>query len=137
MRWKSGPGLERLGQLFRERALWSCRSLVFLTTPAFPVESGASRSAGSGSLWLLRTTNTFDGFLVLRLGRLGGIGAEHTVFEGSAIEAANDRVHFFCVGGIDESEAFGFLSFGITDDLDGVGHQTFGGEPGPDIVRGH
>ena len=124
------------GRLFRDRTLWTCRSLVFLATPAIPVESCAGRSTGSGSL-LLRTTNAFGGFLVLGLGRLGGIGAEQTVFEGSAIEAADDRVHFFCVGGIDESEAFGFLSFGITDDLDGVGHQTFGSEPGPDIVRGH
>ena len=37
------PALERLGQLFRERALRSLRTLVFLATSAIPVESCASR----------------------------------------------------------------------------------------------
>ena len=132
-------GLERLGQLFRERALWSLRPLVLLATSAISVKRCTSRRAGNWGLLLLRTTHTytFRRFLTLGFRRLGGVGAEQTIFERGSIKAADDRVHFFVVWGVDESEALGFLSFGISDDLNSVGNQAFGGKPRPDIVRGH
>lgn len=63
--------------------------------------------------------------LAAGFGRLGRICTKQSVFEWSAIEAANDRVHLFLIWGFDESETLRFLSFGIADYLDHVCDQAF------------
>jgi hypothetical protein len=65
------------------------------------------------------------------------IGAEQAVFQGRAIESADNRVHLLRVGGINEGEALGLLRFGVADHFNRVRNQIFGGEPSSDIVRGH
>jgi hypothetical protein len=70
----------------------------------------------------------------LRLWRLCWICPEKTVFEWCAIEAADDSVHLFRVGGVDKREALRFLCFGVADHFDRVGNQGFGAEPALDIV---
>jgi hypothetical protein len=65
------------------------------------------------------------------------IGAEQAILQRRAIETADNRVHLFRVGGIDESEALGFLRFRIADHFNRVRNQIFGGEPALNIVRGH
>jgi hypothetical protein len=111
---------------------------VLLPTSAIPIERGACWRGSVCGLLLLWTTCTFRG-LESNLGfrRLGRVSAKQAIFEGGAIEAADDRIHFFVIRGVDEREALGFLRFGVSDDLNSVGDQTFGCQPRPDIVCGH
>jgi len=52
--------------------------------------------------------------------RLGGIGAQKTIFQRSPIKTADDGIHFFLIRGFNESEAFGLLGFRVTDYLDRI-----------------
>ena len=61
---------------------------------------------------------------VLPFRGLRRVGPQKPVFQGGAIEAANNRLHL--VGGrrFDKSEALGFLRFVVADHLNGVGHKS-------------
>jgi len=112
------------------------RLLPILAAPPSPV--------GTLLLTLLRTLRAWNTSL-LRLGALGllfalrrlrRIGSEEPVFQRCAVEAANDRGHLVGGGCFDKSEAFGFLGFVVSDHLDGVGDEVFGGEPLLDVIGG-
>ena len=59
------------------------------------------------------------------LRRLGLIGAQQTIFQGSAVKTSDDGLHFFRVGGVDEGEPFRFLRFRVADYLDIVVDKVF------------
>src|SRR5262245_22486902 len=71
---------------------------------------------------------------VLPFGRLSRVGAEEAVFEGSAVETADDGLHLIGGGRFDESETLGLLGFVIANYFDGVGHEVFSGKPLLDVV---
>ena len=100
-------------------SLWSGSSigpLVFSSTtlPARS-DSGSIHWTAWGLTW-----NWGSGFR-----RLGLIGAQQSIFEGCAVETADDEVHLFRVRGVDESESFGFLSLRIADYLHVVVDEVF------------
>ena len=64
---------------------------------------------------------------VLAFRRLRGIGAQEAIFEGCAIEAADDGLHLIGRRCFDEGEAFRFLSFVVADHLYRIGDEIFGG----------
>jgi hypothetical protein len=74
--------------------------------------------------------------LISGSGRLSLIGAKQAVFERSAIEPADDGIHFFRVRGIDESEALRFLGLRIPNHLDIIVHEVLCVEPRLDVVFG-
>ena len=65
------------------------------------------------------------------------IGAQKAIFEGGAIESADDGVHFFRVRGVDECESLGFLRFRVPNHFDVVVYEVFCVKPGLDIVLGN
>ncbi len=73
----------------------------------------------------------------LGLGRLSGIGAKEPIFEWRSVKALDDRLQFVLVRSFDKSEALGLLCFRIPDDLDMVGDEILGRQPGLDVVCGH
>jgi hypothetical protein len=74
---------------------------------------------------------------ILALGRLGGVGAQETIFQRRAIESPDDRLHFVGCRRFDECESLGFLCFVVPDHFNGVGDEVFGGEPLLNIVGGN
>ena len=62
------------------------------------------------------------------------IGAEQAIFERSAIKAADDQIHLFRIGCVDERETLRFLRFGVADHFDVVENQVLCVQPGFDIV---
>ena len=62
--------------------------------------------------------------------------AEKPIFEGRAIEPLDDGLHFIGSRGFDKCESLRFLSFVVSDDLDRIGDQVFGGQPAFNIVGG-
>ena len=89
--------------------------------------------------WSTRSKSTLPGSPrthgPLRLGRLCRICPEEAIFERRAIEAADDGVHLFRIGGIDECEALRLLCFGVANYFDCVRNQGLGTQPALDIVR--
>ena len=82
--------------------------------------------------------DAFGGFRVhLDFGGWAGLARSKRSSRGARSKRRMIAFISSCVRGIDKCEALGFLSFGIADDLNSVGHQTFGGQPRPDIVCGH
>ncbi len=63
------------------------------------------------------------------LGGLRRIGTQKLIFEGSAIEAADNSLHLFLIGSFDKGETFRFLGLGIADYLDGISNESFGIQP--------
>ena len=83
------------------------------TTPGYSVTlTGMARTRGAD--------------LTFRFGRLRRIGAEQAVFERSAVEAADDGVHFIDIRRFDKREALGLLRFRIANDLNCVRDQVLG-----------
>ena len=70
-------------------------------------------------------------------GRLGAVRAQDAIFERRSIKPPDYCVHFVAIGRINESEAFGFLGFRITNHFDSVGNKVLGLKPGPDVVGCH
>jgi len=64
------------------------------------------------------------------------IGAQQTILKRGAIEPADDGVHLFRVGGVNEGESLGFLGLGIPDHLHVVVDEIFRVEPRLDVVLG-
>jgi hypothetical protein len=77
------------------------------------------------------------GDTALRLWRLSGIRAQQALFERRTIETPDDGIHLFLIRRFDEGETLRFLSFGVTDHFDVIGHEVVCGEPRLDIVGGH
>jgi hypothetical protein len=101
---------------------------------------GRGVSLRAGGLRLCRT----GAATILAFGRLGGIGAQKTVFEGCAVKAANDGLHFIRGGSLDKSETFGLLRFVVANDFHGISHEVFrcqpllnivGSDPGGEIAK--
>ena len=88
-----------------------------------------------GSRPVFASGNTGYG-LYFALARLRGIGPEKFIFQGSPIEASNDRLHLISGGRFDESESFRFLRLVIADYFYGICDQVVGGQPLFNIVRG-
>lgn len=62
------------------------------------------------------------------------IRPQEAVFKGSAVEAADDEVHFIRVRRIDKGKALGLLRFRIANNFDVVIDEVFGVQPRLDIV---
>ena len=97
-----------------------------------------STGSGAGGAGIDVSVSAWSGFVrALGLGRLSRIGAQQTLFEGRTIEPPDDGIHLFLIGRFDECETLGFLSFGVTDHFDVIGHEVVCGEPRLDVVGGH
>ena len=94
--------LEGFGEFFSKSTLGTLRTGTRLLVLA--ASSPRSFCTLRSNLW----TSTSRGRMrtLLRLGRLCRIGAQEPVFERRAIEAPDNRIHFFRVWRVDESEAF-------------------------------
>ena len=127
------PGLQDLRQFGSECAagrLLAIPSAALLAVGTLSVRLALGAAAGL----LLRRRRSAGSILAFR--RLRGIGAQQAIFEGCAVEAANDRLHLIAGGRFDKSEALGFLRFVVSDHFDGIGDEVFGGQPLLDVVCG-
>jgi hypothetical protein len=68
---------------------------------------------------------------------LCGIRTQQPIFERRSVKALDDRLHLFLIGGLDEGESFGFLSFWIANYFDVIGYQILGRQPRLNVVRRH
>lgn len=144
---RSGDRLERFGEFLGEGAVAALRRigafvLASATLAARPFEGGYGGD-WSGSRCTVGRRGAHCAhcapqarwwWLAFLPGRLCRVRTQEAIFQRSPVKAADDRLHFFGVRGIDEGEALGLLRFGVADDFDRVGDQILGGEPGPDVV---
>jgi hypothetical protein len=123
------PILEGLRQLGCK-----CASGLLFAVPsaALPADFGTSDIGCCRGLNRLRSSAR----RFLAFGRLRRIGSQHTVFERSAIEAADDRLHLFIGWRFDKCEALGFLCLVVSNHLDGISYEIFGCEPLLDVIGG-
>ena len=143
--WIELPGgLQRLGEFFGERAtgttIAGLANTAALAAPWPQIRTltgggnrrraSCSRSSGCAS-----STSAPHRQAAFRLGRLRGIGAKQSVFEGRSIKTADDGVHLLRVGCVDEGEALRLLRFRIAYDLNRVRDKVLGAKPALDIVR--
>jgi len=125
--------LESLGEFFCEGAWLPLRTtLLRRTFVLFPTTLATRRSCGGGGSAIHLTGRTRPG--TFRSRRLGLIGAQQAVFQRRAIKAADDQVHLFRVGCVDECESLGLLRLGIADYFDIVVYEVFCVKPGLDVV---
>jgi hypothetical protein len=126
---RRGLGLQGLRQLGSKRTTGLLFAIPSATLPADIGAAGCYYSIGGCGGSLLRSTRC-----ILALWRLRRVGTQKSILERCAIEAADDRLHFFSGRCFDESEAFGFLRFVVADHFDGIGDEVFGGQPLLNIV---
>ena len=131
--------LESFGQFFRESAMRALgasigtrRRAFVLPAASLPARAGGWRSpihlSGlSGALTLTLAGNS-------GLRRLSLIGAQQPVFQRGTVETADDQIHLFRVGCIDEGEPLRFLGLRIADYLDVIVDEVFCVKPGLDVV---
>src|SRR5579871_600978 len=127
--------LESFGELFGECAGWTLRTSLTARTlvlPAAAFTPGTGRSGRSSIHGTAGTDARTFGF-----GRLGLICPQQSIFQRSAIEAADDRVHLFRVRRIDEGESLRFLRLWVANYFYVVVYKVFCVEPGLDIVLGN
>jgi hypothetical protein len=121
------PELQGLRQLGRK-----CASGLLVAVPAAAFTANvAAIGIGACGRRLLSAAGC-----IFALRGLRRVGSQHAIFKRRSIEAADDRLHLFVGGCFDESEAFGFLRFVVTDHFDGIGHEVFGGQPLLNVVGG-
>jgi len=102
------------------RSLVSAYQTSVLAAP--PVACGVGLPALGGG-WLHAARR----FLFLALRGLRRVGSQQPIFQRSAVEAADDRLHLIAGRRLDKSEALGFLRFVVSDHFNGIGHEIFGG----------
>jgi hypothetical protein len=118
---------ERAGRTLRTTLL---QALMLFSTALTAWGSGGGSCGGTIHL----TTRPGCGPGALRSRRLGLVGPQQAIFQRRAVKAADDRVHFFRVRRVDESESLGLLSLWVADHLDIVVYEVFCVKPGLDIV---
>lgn len=126
-----GWPLEGLGEFFSEGAVGTLRTGGVVTFVLLAATLTARTGCGSVVRGICGR-----GTLSLRARRLSLIGSQEPVFERCAIKAANDEIHLFGVGRVDECETLGLLCLGIANHLYVVECQVLCGKPGLDIVFG-
>ncbi len=117
------PSLQRLGQLFGERALGS---RGFRPAPPMLLTSALRRPLRRSRRQAASSPR-----------RLGCVRSKKPFLQRRPVETPDDGLHLLRVGSVYESEALGFLRLRISDDFDGIRNQIFGGQPRPDVVRCH
>jgi hypothetical protein len=127
--------LKGFGEFFGEGAGGTLRSILGAGALVFSAATFPPWSRWSCGGSIHRTARSGSG--TLRLGRLRLIGAQQPVFEWSAIETADDGVHFFRVRSVDECETLRFLRLGISNHFHVVVYKVFCVKPGLDIVLGN
>ena len=119
-------GLQNFGEFSRKGAAGRLLAIPPAALFAIGTDLGAIHSSSCG---LLR-----HGLTVLALRGLSGICAEQAIFQGCAVEAADNRGHFVSGRRVDEGEALGFLRFVVSDHFYAIGYQIFSGKPLLDVV---
>jgi hypothetical protein len=128
-------GLKGFGEFFGEGAGGALGSILGAGALVFSAATFPPWSCWSCSGSIHRTARSSS--RTLRFRRLRLIGAQQPVFEWSAVETADDGVHFFRVRSVDECEPLRFLRLGISNHFHVVVYEVFCVKPGLDIVLGN